>query len=429
MAVLFVLTASLVLLALNVDQQLLHSDIYKRALAEQQIYERLPALAGEQLGTGIAFNPCAEDPERTECKLEGDADVHTSPLAPVFTDGSPELQACVRQAIGAEVFETLAASKRLPKNAEFLKIRTCLRQYSLPEGTHVGAEGAPQYTAMLDQADWTKILATLLPADWLQTQTESALDQLFEFLELKGDQIKISLVEFKARLMGEAGRSILLQIVRAQPPCRTAQLAVWQPPISSDALNKLLDCRPPEEILKARAAEIQTSAAKAIGGIPDEIDLAQGLRGENQSTAQTGEQEEPRVALSRLRFLIRLTPLVPFVLLLLIALFAVRSRSALARWWGIPLLIVGVLVGIIALTILFGAEWGMQTFMPMEKASAYGVTANLLQTAVDLGNSVARMFATWLGLEAALIALVGVVLLVWGRRAREKGQSMAKLVP
>lgn len=417
LAVVFVIAALLVLLLLNVDHQLLSAGIYKQALAEQKLYERLPALAGEQLGTGIPYNPCAEDPERQECKLEGDADVRTSPLTPLFTAASPELQACVKQALGAEVFETLAANRRLPKNAEFLALRPCLRQHRLPEGMRVGPEGAPQYTVMLEQQDWTKILETLLPAAWLQTQTESALDQLFEYLESRRDTVEISLVELKARLMSDSGRAILFQIVRAQPPCNAAQRALWQQPLSSETLDKLLDCRPPEETLNARAAEIQANAAQVMGGIPDEVDLAQGLRGANQPDAQTGEQEEPRAALARARFFMRLTPLVPFVLLLLIALFAVRSRADLARWSGIPLIIVGVLGGIIALTIGLGAEWGIRTSLPMERASAYGFTTNLVGAGVDLGNSIARIFATWLGLEAAVIALIGVGLVVWGRRA------------
>ena len=70
-SVLFVVTAVLVMLLISVDRALLNADTYKRALAENGIYERMPALAAEQLGAMEVFlsNPCADNP--LICRIDG----------------------------------------------------------------------------------------------------------------------------------------------------------------------------------------------------------------------------------------------------------------------------------------------------------------------------------------------------------------------
>jgi hypothetical protein len=69
LAVLFVLLTPLIMLLFNLQHHLFNPDLYKRALAEQNFYQQLPSLVGEQLVTTMLYNPCEEDPSL--CEGEG----------------------------------------------------------------------------------------------------------------------------------------------------------------------------------------------------------------------------------------------------------------------------------------------------------------------------------------------------------------------
>src|SRR3990172_1370862 len=114
-SVLFVVTAILVMLLISVDRALLNADTYKRALAEQGLYERTPALTAEQLGAFETFiaNPCAENP--LVCRIDG---------------ATPELQACLTEALGQEALVELGTFKRDPTEAELQLAQPCLDQYA-----------------------------------------------------------------------------------------------------------------------------------------------------------------------------------------------------------------------------------------------------------------------------------------------------------
>ena len=68
---LFIITALLSLPLFNAGWHLLGPGLYKRALAEQNIYERFPALASEQIVYSMHYDPCEENPESEECLTEG----------------------------------------------------------------------------------------------------------------------------------------------------------------------------------------------------------------------------------------------------------------------------------------------------------------------------------------------------------------------
>src|SRR3990172_8579517 len=114
-SVLFVVTAVLVMLLISVDRGLLNADTYKRALAENGIYARIPSLAAEQLGAMEVFlsNPCADNP--LICRIDG---------------ASPELQACLTEALGGEALVDIGSFKREPTEAELQLAQPCLDQYA-----------------------------------------------------------------------------------------------------------------------------------------------------------------------------------------------------------------------------------------------------------------------------------------------------------
>src|SRR3990172_5669935 len=188
-SLLFVAATVLVLTLISVDRALLNADTYKRALAEQGLYERIPALTAEQLGAFETFiaNPCAENP--LVCRIDG---------------ATPELQACLTEALGQEALVELGTFKRDPTEAELELAQPCLDQYAgkgeEPEDS--GGSGSEQMAFMnnLTPEDWEKLIRTLLPPDALQVMTEQALDQAFAFLDGDVESAKISLAALSERL-------------------------------------------------------------------------------------------------------------------------------------------------------------------------------------------------------------------------------------
>ncbi|MBI3243225.1 MAG: hypothetical protein HYZ49_13125 [Chloroflexi bacterium] len=361
LAVLAVIVAVAALPLFNVGLHLFSPDVYKRALAAQNIYDRLPALAAEQLDLQLHYT------------------------GPGLEEGGEG-------------------------------------QASTPEP----GSGPPPMFQNISRAGWEQLLSTLLPADWLKTQTESALDQTFAMLDSTDpdSKVTISLVELKAHVGGEAGVAAFLQLVRAQPPCSQEELLGW----GGAAEAALPICRPPEEILTAATPQIQAMLAAVVVGLPDEADLAQTFAGGGESeqgessVPNSGEpQPDPRTTLRLIRLGLRLSPSLPLVLLLLVALFGARSRKALLRWWGIPLLVAGLIGVIEALTLVPAMQAGYATFAA-DKIPLY-LSESFVQAGLDVALRLGQTLAWWIGSEAVLIGLSGLVMVAGSRLQAQPAKS------
>jgi hypothetical protein len=85
------------------------------------------------------------------------------------------------------------------------------------------------------------------------------------------------------------------------------------------------------------AAELQ----KLIAKIPDQVEILPPPAASTQSGASN-----PAQVVQTARMIMRLSPILPIAFLLGVTIFAVRSLRGWLLWWGIPLLIVG-LIGIV----------------------------------------------------------------------------------
>jgi hypothetical protein len=359
LAILFVITALLALPLFNVGAHLFGPAIYKRALAEQNIYERLPALAAEQVVYSAQYNPCAENPESEECQAEG------------------------------------------PPG----------------EDEPTGEGGLPPFLQDLTQEDYEFMISSLAPPDWLQAQVEGVIDQFFAYLSFaKPDAtLKISLAELKQRIAGEQGTEAGMRQAHAQPPCTEEQIEI----IESDAEvtpEEMPLCNPPKPLAEKYAQKVQQTLRAVAEDIPDETTVDLSKLGEEEADVEAPPEEEgpfggdPRPILQAVRWLMLLSPLIPSGLLLLITLFGVRSWKGWLRWWGIPLLIVGIIECVLALAAMPAANWAIATYV-LPKAPA-GLTQNLVTAGLDVARHVIRTVVTWIGVEAGAIALLGLVLIV-----------------
>jgi hypothetical protein len=362
---LFVITALLTLPLSAAGWRLFSPNLYKRALAEQNIYQRGPALTSEQILHSMNYDPCAEDPD---C-LEGER-------------GEQD---------GGEVGELM------------------------DPGT------TPFFLLNLKKQDLESIIINLAPPKWLQAQTESVIDQIFAYLNFGGEpEITISLAALKERLAGEEGTRAFMRMAMAQPLCTPEQVAI----VESDediAPEDMPICRPPEP-LKERYADKAHQTLQAVAtDILDEVSVITLAEEEGVSVSLPEEPgplgNDPRVKFQIVKWSTRLSPLVPITMLLFATLIVVRSRKGWARWWSISFLIAGVAGLVLALAAL-PANWALGAYAAGQVPPE--LTQNLVNAGLDLEKFIVRSLVTWVAIESGILTLLGLLLLgISNRKAME----------
>lgn len=345
LAILFVIVAVIVLMLFNIERGLLRSELYKDALVENGLYERLPGLLAKQQVHSMSYNPCAEDPSQCEgAGPEGDGD---------------------------------------------------------GEGDGQGG-GPPEFFRNLSEEDWERLIDGIIPKDWLQTQVEGVLDQLFTVLET-GDVesgLVISMVGLKQHLAGDDGMQAVLELIRAQPACTEEELLmISQLEINMSSVSTLLTCNPPPEVLDTFLPALRPILDEITSGIRDETNILDAL-----GEAGTGAIDFRSIGFTRL--VIRLSPLLPLVLLLLVTLFGVRSLKGFFLWWGIPLLIVGVISFSGSLMVPFLIDWGITMYGSASLPA--GFSPEFLTLGFDLVRFVLGSLARAIGRQAAIIGIAGL---------------------
>ncbi len=350
-AILFVITTILAILLTTINQQMFNATLYKNALVEQSIYERLPEIVGLAVTSTNSFlsNPCAKNP--LACSIDG---------------ASPELQACLTTALGQTAYEAIGSGQRSPTDVELQLAQPCLDQYgasqtsgsqSDPRDSGSGS-GMPSFCKNLTAANWQAIITILLPPADLKTMTESTFDQLFAYLNGGTDTVTVPLDKLKERLTGTAGKDLILQLINSQPTCTVQDLAQA---ISGTNNGGMVLCKPPELMLPLLIPLLQEQLNSAAAGIPDKAVLIKppAVGSLNPGSGPFGT--DPITTIRTVRLMMRFSPLVPLVFLLLVTLFAVRSPKSWLRWWGIPIFVSGAIalgLGISALPA-FNTAWIM----------------------------------------------------------------------
>jgi len=111
-----------------------------------------------------------------------------------------------------------------------------------------------------------------------------------------------------------------------------------------------------------------------------------------------------------IRLAIRLSPLLPLALLLLVTLFGVRSLKGFLRWWGIPLLIVGVIAVVGAAMIPLLLNWAIVTYGSSLTTGL--ITPEVINLAIEMVSNVIGSLALAILIQAAILALLGLVFII-----------------
>jgi len=214
-----------------------------------------------------------------------------------------------------------------------------------------GAEGdAVAMVAQLTPSDWDSLFGAAAPPDYLQQQTESALDQYFAYLhsEEAVPTIQISLAELRKNLVSPRAEQAYLAMLATKPPCTPQQL--------QESGGLPVGCQPPADQLPRVREMFRSAMRQAADQIPDKVNLLEhaavaGGHTPLEVTIQT------RHVLVRIEYWAAWSPAVPGALLLLIALCGVRSLRGLLLWWGIPCFLAGIATALLALPSVPLARW------------------------------------------------------------------------
>jgi hypothetical protein len=316
-AVLFVISAVLVLLVFNIEAQAFSSKTYKQAFANQRLYERMPGILATTLTAYVAQNGSA----------------------------LPFLQA-------------------------------------------------------LTVEDWQNNIVLLLPSEELRAMADQTLDAIFEYLNGRTNAVVISLMPVKVRLAGDSGVQLILQILARQPACTAEQLTQMAMGLFGGQISL---CSPPPEATGFMMPFIQTQVQSMTALLPNELTLI--------SPTMSGALEDPRVRLNSARALIRLTPFIPLLFLLGIAIFAVRRLSDWLNWWGWPLMAAG---GMGALIGLFGSPViGGILQVLIRTQGGFLIPPAFASLIAETASAVARQMLVPVIIQGLILGVIGLAMVIF----------------
>jgi hypothetical protein len=311
------------------------------------------------------------------------------------------------------------------------------------EGGSNLTDDSPPNLVILSQEEWESILIDLLDPRWLQSQSESVIDQFFEILLVSPDPvntpIEISLEEVKSRLAGPEGRQAFKQILDAQPPCSVNQLlGLLQLGLGLPAHIDTLLCRPPEYIISELSAAVDWLLSIAVDQVPDQVHVSIPERlldtSAPESSIEQNQQLVPEIIqdIRRVDTAISWSPLLPLVLLSLMTFFAVRSLNDLLIWWGGALFSTGLISLIFTLSLFPATSWAFNRLMPTSSETYFGLADILIQLGItEFSREVASRLVMSIVLPAVVITVIGLSLLLASYFLARKTQTAdeEKIIP
>lgn len=170
----------------------------------------------------------------------------------------------------------------------------------------------------------------------------------------------------------------------------------------------LLSCRPPQEIIDEYMLSIEENLDEFVGELPDEAVIGENFMDGDPDESSASDDGDMQIGqtIRRIRSYLRLSLVVPGVLLLLIGVFGVRSFRDLLRWWGIPLLIAGLVALVISVLSMPLFNWFLRTYV--EGQIPGYLSQEFVDFGFEVGRSTIRSYVKAVTLQAGGIALVGL---------------------
>ena len=274
---------------------------------------------------------------------------------------------------------------------------------------------------VLSDQEWENILMDLIDSQWLQSQSDLVIDQVFELLLISPDPlntpIEISISDFKQKVTGPDGVQAIHQIIAAQPPCSLDQLFnLVQIGIGMEPSQGSILCRPPDYILSEIDPLVESFLSLSVEQLPDTMQFYIPFPVPENSINEIPSASGIPAYLQLLRQVNSVTswsPLLPLTFLLLMTLIIVRSARDFLAWWGATLFTAGLLSLIISAFLIPLISWIFSNYSPMSFANAINIPEFLVNLGIpDLYSQLVNQLRYSIILPASLLTGIGFILLV-----------------
>jgi len=255
----------------------------------------------------------------------------------------------------------------------------------------------------LNAQDWQSTIASLLPPEEMRALADSALDSTFDYINGRTNSAVISLLPIKSQLVGPSGVNVIKQFLKSQPGCTIEQLTQMGLGFLG---GDIALCNPPEEAMSLVEPLIQSQLQTISAAFPDQMTII-------SSSTDSRAPDDPRYKLHLIRSAIHFSLFLVILLLLAIALLAVRNLREFLLWWGVPFLSVGAVTVLISLIGAPLVGWILQFFiqrqagavLPSILATSLGETAGAVARQILIPVTIQGLVITVLGLGMVLLSL------------------------
>ncbi|MCP4422060.1 MAG: hypothetical protein GY805_36065 [Chloroflexi bacterium] len=271
----------------------------------------------------------------------------------------------------------------------------------------------------LDEVVLQQTMETLLPPGWIEAQTETAVDTVYDLLEggdLENAELEIDTSPLLDRLRGAPGLEVVGIVVASLPPCTES--------INLDTLLNgeaaIPACIPPDVPTEQLVEEVHTRLVQSLDSNPqldNEFGVIRLPLFSPEQQIQNEELVQTREQLLQARRFFRLAQnwgwllwLLPVGCLLLIALLAVRSWSEWGHWWGWPLLLTAVLVFVLTWLLPTMTKLVLRQFT----VNSEFMVGSLRQTAVDVVTAVSETWLNHIYLQTGIMLVAGILFVLLG---------------
>ena len=278
----------------------------------------------------------------------------------------------------------------------------------------IDLQGAAQH---LSPGERDALIDQLLPATWVEAQILRVTTDFFAWFDSPATRLQLSvdLEPVRAALRGEAAAGLVEAMVESWPACTlddvTRMLGLGVVP----GQEGFPYCEPPEPLRGLLVGALTGGMRLLADGLPAVAPVVDRDFGEAEELMLAKEQ------VRLVRFVSRWGILASFSLLGLIMALAVRSWRDLARWWGVPLLLGGLLSFV---PVLLGGPL-LRLLLARFKAGAGAIPAlgNLVEA---LGGAIREAVLGPQAVQAALIVGVGLALVLVGFALRARPPAHMK---
>lgn len=282
------------------------------------------------------------------------------------------------------------------------------------------AEGLPTLPVSTDVV--IEAVTVLAPPDWVSSQTDPAVDALFDALEtgeLTTAAVELDALGLLERARGEPGRQAVSVIINNLPVC-TDPAAVLTPP----APGALPTCLPPAINPDALTQQVHTVLVQTLDQNPQIQEQARIVRLPLLESEQATPQAQAQFQRAHQLFWLAQRAswslwLLPLGCLLLILLLVVRSPGEWGRWWGWPLLGAALTALFFALVLPAFLTLLLRTAVPAPSAAG-GLLLPLDQIFGDLAQPLLSAWQRRVLTQSGIMLVAGLFLLLVGLLGRRE---------